>query len=86
VRVSHHRLKLYFTLNGGLCRALAAVTHDSIMTPFDTVKQRMQLGYYNNIVHCVKNIVKYEGRGLAAVTRAWPYLCLFFTRRCQCVI
>lgn len=31
------------------------------MTPFDTVKQRMQLGYYKNIFHCVKSIFRQEG-------------------------
>lgn len=31
------------------------------MTPFDVVKQRMQLGYYRNVPHCVKSVLKVEG-------------------------
>ena len=31
---------------------VATLAHDSIMTPMDTVKQRLQLGYYRNIPHC----------------------------------
>jgi solute carrier family 25 iron transporter 28/37 len=31
------------------------------MTPFDTVKQRMQLGHYNNVWHCIRTIMGYEG-------------------------
>lgn len=33
------------------------------LTPFDVVKQRMQLGYYKNVVHCVRTILKTEGIG-----------------------
>jgi len=43
------------------CGATAALAHDICMTPFDTVKQRMQLGYYRNIVHCVKSVFVHEG-------------------------
>ena len=34
-----------------------------IMTPFDTVKQRMQLGYYSSLWNCFKTIIKKEGVG-----------------------
>jgi solute carrier family 25 (mitochondrial iron transporter), member 28/37 len=44
-----------------MCGAVAALSHDLIMTPFDTVKQRMQLGYSKNIVHCFKSVVTKEG-------------------------
>ena len=39
----------------------AALGHDMVMTPFDTVKQRMQLGYYNTTSHCARTIIKTEG-------------------------
>lgn len=44
-----------------VCGATAAYSHDLIMTPFDTVKQRMQLGYYKSLTHCVSSISKKEG-------------------------
>mmetsp|Transcript_5281 Transcript_5281/g.15500 ORF Transcript_5281/g.15500 Transcript_5281/m.15500 type:complete len:361 (-) Transcript_5281:168-1250(-) len=40
---------------------LATLAHDSIMNPMDTIKQRLQLGYYKGIRHCVKQMVRYEG-------------------------
>ena len=43
------------------CGATAALAHDMFMTPFDTVKQRMQLGYYKNVVHCVQTVARQEG-------------------------
>lgn len=43
------------------CGATAALAHDICMTPFDTVKQRMQLGYYRNMRHCVKSVFVNEG-------------------------
>lgn len=44
-----------------MCGALAALSHDLIMTPFDTVKQRMQLGYSKNILHCFNSVITKEG-------------------------
>jgi len=43
------------------CGATAAFAHDMCMTPFDTVKQRMQLGHYKNVVHCVRTVAAQEG-------------------------
>jgi len=48
-------------LAAAACGATAALAHDICMTPFDTVKQRMQLGYYRNIMHCVKSVFVHEG-------------------------
>ncbi len=48
-------------LAAAICGATAAFSHDLCMTPFDTVKQRMQLGYYNNVTHCFKSVAKREG-------------------------
>jgi len=45
--------------------ALATLAHDSIMAPVDTVKQRLQLGYYRGVSDCVRSMVRSEGlRGL----------------------
>eukprot|EP00981_Chlorochromonas_danica_P003303 scaffold642_cov166-Ochromonas_danica.AAC.20 len=44
-----------------VCGVIAAISHDLIMTPFDVVKQRMQLGYYASVRHCIKSIVRTEG-------------------------
>lgn len=34
-----------------------------LITPFDVVKQRMQLGYYRDVRHCMKEIFRTEGIG-----------------------
>ena len=43
--------------------AFAAMAHDAIVTPFDVIKQRMQLKNcpYNNICSCAMQTLKYEG-------------------------
>lgn len=46
-----------------LSGVLATLAHDSIMTPMDTVKQRLQLGYYRNISHCIRHMAYTEGAG-----------------------
>ena len=48
-------------IRASLCGGMAAFSHDVFMTPFDLVKQRMQLGYYQNIQHCMKCIMRTEG-------------------------
>lgn len=48
-------------LRAAACGATAAMSHDLCMNPFDTVKQRMQLGHYNNIGHCIRSIYSLEG-------------------------
>lgn len=40
------------------------------MTPFDVVKQRMQLGYYKNVMHCIRTVLKTEG--LPALYMSFP--------------
>lgn len=44
-----------------VCGAIAALSHDMFLTPFDVVKQRMQLGYYQNVRHCMKEMLRTEG-------------------------
>lgn len=54
-RSGHHPLR------AAACGAAATFTHDMIMTPFDVVKQRMQLGYYTSMHDCGVRVLKTEG-------------------------
>lgn len=54
-KAGHHPAK------AAICGSLAALSHDMFMTPFDLVKQRMQLGFYRNVADCVRTIVRTEG-------------------------
>lgn len=54
-----------------LAGAAAVASHDLILTPLDTMKQRMQLGYYKGgIVQAVTHIVRQEGG--KALYRSFP--------------
>jgi solute carrier family 25 iron transporter 28/37 len=44
-----------------ICGASAAIGHDMFMTPFDTIKQRMQLGHYRGMIDCIHSIFVKEG-------------------------
>ncbi len=44
-----------------LTGACATLLHDTFSAPVDLVKQRLQLGYYKGIAHCVRSIVAEEG-------------------------
>lgn len=58
-------------LTSSLAGAAAACAHDSIMTPLDTMKQRIQLGYYNGSVQAAfTSIVSQEG--WMALYRSFP--------------
>ena len=61
-RDGHHPIGAAFS------GASAAFGHDLIMTPFDTVKQRMQLGHYRSIGHGFRAIVNAEGLGALYVS------------------
>jgi solute carrier family 25 iron transporter 28/37 len=62
-----------------LCGAMAAVFHDSVLTPHDMVKQRLQMGHYSGALHCIESVYRTEGpcafyRGLpAALAMNVPY-------------
>ncbi|GMH95129.1 hypothetical protein TrST_g3257 [Triparma strigata] len=45
----------------GAAGAISTFFHDSIMAPADTIKQRLQLGYYHGVRDCVKQMLKNEG-------------------------
>lgn len=44
-----------------VCGGAAAFSHDMFMTPFDMIKQRMQLGYHPTILSCVRSVIRAEG-------------------------
>ncbi|OQS00115.1 mitoferrin [Thraustotheca clavata] len=49
----------------GAAGVIATISHDFIMTPMDVIKQRLQLGYYAGVLHCMKTMIRQEGfRGL----------------------
>lgn len=51
----------------GACGVLGTIAHDLIMNPMDVMKQRLQLGYYNGLTDCFRNVLKTEGlRGFYA--------------------
>lgn len=56
----HHHQNLG-PIGGCVAGAAATLSHDAIMTPLDTVKQRMQLGHYSGMYYAFDTIVKTEG-------------------------
>jgi solute carrier family 25 iron transporter 28/37 len=54
-KLGHHPAR------AAICGALAALSHDLIMTPFDTIKQRMQLGHFPNMLSCFRSTIASEG-------------------------
>jgi solute carrier family 25 (mitochondrial iron transporter), member 28/37 len=51
-------------LGSSLAGAGAVVSHDLIMTPLDTIKQRMQLGHYSSVRSAVSRMAQSEGIGV----------------------
>lgn len=49
---------------------VATMLHDSLITPMDVVKQRLQLGYYRGVAHCLQTITREEG--LRSLFRSYP--------------
>lgn len=52
------------------CGAMGAVFHDSVLTPHDMVKQRLQLGRYSGALDCITSV--YRAEGMRAFYRGWP--------------
>lgn len=50
--------------------AIATSLHDAVLTPLDVVKQRLQLGYYRGVTHCISSILKAEG--VKGFMRSYP--------------
>ena len=63
-RPGHHPLAAAVT------GALATTVHDGVATPMDVVKQRLQLGYYRGVAHCVRSMAAEEG--LLSLWRSYP--------------
>jgi solute carrier family 25 (mitochondrial iron transporter), member 28/37 len=49
------------TIGSSLAGAAAVTSHDLIMTPIDTVKQRLQIGHYADARHAAQSIYRNEG-------------------------
>ena len=45
---------------GAVAGVVSTILHDSVMVPAETVKQRMQLGYYRNAIHCAQAMQQVE--------------------------
>lgn len=60
----------HYPVKAAICGATAAFFHDLILTPWDVVKQRLQLGYHRNSFDCVYQIVRTEG--VRALYRSFP--------------
>lgn len=50
--------------------AAATLLHDAILTPADVLKQRLQLGYYNGLLHAAVTVVREEG--VKALFKSYP--------------
>jgi len=48
-------------IGGSIAGGVATVSHDIVMTPVDTIKQRMQLGHYRGFYDAAGTVVKLEG-------------------------
>ena len=48
-------------IEAAICGATATLSHDLLITPFDVMKQRLQLGYHRNILDCARAIIRTEG-------------------------
>ena len=46
---------------GAVAGVVSTILHDSVMVPAETVKQRMQLGYYRNALHCAQAMLATGG-------------------------
>jgi solute carrier family 25 iron transporter 28/37 len=51
------------TFGASIAGAISALCHDIVMTPMDTIKQRMQLGHYDSMAHAFRQIIQLEGWG-----------------------
>jgi len=64
--IQHHLSPLGSSVAG----ATATLFHDLIMTPLDTLKQRLQLGHYEGMYNGFQHIVEHEGYG--GLYRSFP--------------
>jgi len=45
----------------GCSGAVATILSDAVMTPFDVLKQRLQLNQYSSLISCARSVIKHEG-------------------------
>jgi solute carrier family 25 iron transporter 28/37 len=58
------------TYGSALAGAAAVVSHDVILGPLDTVKQRLQLGHYRGLTHALSTMIANEG--FVSLYRSFP--------------
>lgn len=58
------------TYGSALAGAAAVVSHDLVLGPLDTVKQRLQLGHYNGLSHALRLMIQNEG--VVSLFRSFP--------------
>jgi solute carrier family 25 (mitochondrial iron transporter), member 28/37 len=58
------------TYGSVLAGAAAVVSHDLILGPLDTVKQRLQLGHYRGLSHALSTMIRNEGA--VSLYRSFP--------------
>ena len=45
----------------GCSGAVATILSDAVMTPFDVIKQRLQLNQHHGLISCVRSVIQREG-------------------------
>jgi solute carrier family 25 iron transporter 28/37 len=58
------------TYGSALAGGVAVVSHDVILGPLDTVKQRLQLGHYRGLSHALSTMIANEG--FVSLFRSFP--------------
>jgi solute carrier family 25 iron transporter 28/37 len=58
------------TYGSAMAGAAAVVSHDMILGPLDTVKQRLQLGHYRGLTHALSTMIHNEG--FVSLYRSFP--------------
>mmetsp|Transcript_16109 Transcript_16109/g.18581 ORF Transcript_16109/g.18581 Transcript_16109/m.18581 type:complete len:495 (-) Transcript_16109:358-1842(-) len=53
-----------------LAGGAAVISHDMVLGPLDTVKQRLQLGHYNSFSHALTTMIRNEG--VISLVRSFP--------------
>jgi len=77
-QLGHHPLSYGVS---GIC---ATIVSDAILTPMDCLKQRMQLGNYNSLLKCAREVVAKNGVGTlyagytTTLLMNFPYVAIYF--------
>mmetsp|Transcript_31148 Transcript_31148/g.52079 ORF Transcript_31148/g.52079 Transcript_31148/m.52079 type:complete len:403 (+) Transcript_31148:87-1295(+) len=69
-KISGADKKGHHPVQAAACGAIASFSHDLLITPFDFIKQRMQLGFHANLLDSIKSVVRSEG--VSALYVAFP--------------